>query len=412
MVEIGDTKKKMLKEMIRELHSGVPPQQVKEKFKEALANVSSLEISQIEQELVREGMPREEIHRLCEVHMLVFQEQLESQRPEVPAENPVNILQEEHKIMLQLTEMLKTIAKNVQRAPALSEVTEDIAHLKHVKEDLVDSEKHYLREENVLFPMLEKHGVTEPPAIMWTEHNRIREEKKKFFALVDEYSTLGFQDFKAQLAEAADVLSELLSSHFFKENNILFPTAMKVVTDDEWANIRKEFDNIGYCRFTPQHLIRPTPQVERMEKEKPKPTPMPTELLQFDTGEFSKAQVDSIMKTLPFDVTFVDKDDIVRYFNKSEIFLRTKSVIGRRVQQCHPQKSVHVVSQILESFKAGRKDVAEFWIPMDNGARLVHIRYFAVRDKDKNYLGTMEVTQDITGIKKIEGEKRLLDWKD
>jgi len=412
LVEIGDTKKKMLKEMIRELHSGVPPQQVKEKFKEALANVSSLEISQIEQELVREGMPREEIHRLCEVHMLVFQEQLESQRPEVPAENPVNILQEEHKIMLQLTEMLKTIAKNVQRAPALSEVTEDIAHLKHVKEDLVDSEKHYLREENVLFPMLEKHGVTEPPAIMWTEHNRIREEKKKFFALVDEYSTLGFQDFKAQLAEAADVLSELLSSHFFKENNILFPTAMKVVTDDEWANIRKEFDNIGYCRFTPQHLIRPTPQVERMEKEKPKPTPMPTELLQFDTGEFSKAQVDSIMKTLPFDVTFVDKDDIVRYFNKSEIFLRTKSVIGRRVQQCHPQKSVNVVSQILESFKAGRKDVAEFWIHMDNGARLVHIRYFAVRDKDKNYLGTMEVTQDITGIKKIEGEKRLLDWKD
>lgn len=139
---------------------------------------------------------------------------------------------------------------------------------------------------------------------------------------------------------------------------------------------------------------------------------MPTELLQFDTGEFSKAQIESIMKTLPFDVTFVDKDDIVRYFNKSEIFLRTKSVIGRKVQQCHPQKSVHIVNQILESFKTGKKDVAEFWIPMDNGARLIHIRYFTVRDKDRNYVGTMEVTQDITGIKKIEGEKRLLDWKD
>jgi DUF438 domain-containing protein len=344
--------------------------------------------------------------------MLVFQEQLESQKSEVPMENPVNILQEEHKIMLQLTEMLKTIAKNVQRAPIETELTEDIAHLKHVKEDLVDSEKHYLREENVLFPMLEKHGVTEPPAIMWTEHNRIREEKKKFFTLVDSYGTIGFQDFKTQLTEAADILNELLSSHFFKENNILFPTAMKVVTNDEWANIRKEFDNIGYCRFTPQHLIRPTPQVEAMKKEKPEPTPMPAELLQFDTGEFSKAQVENILKTLPFDVTFVDKDDIVRYFNKSEIFLRTKSVISRRVQQCHPQKSVHIVNEILESFKAGKKDVAEFWIPMDNGARLVHIRYFAVRDKDRNYVGTMEVTQDITGIKKIEGEKRLLDWKD
>lgn len=412
MTERNDTKKKMLKEMIRELHSGVPPQQVKEKFREALANISSLEISQIEQELVQEGMPREEIHRLCEVHMLVFQEQLESQKLEIPAENPVSILQEEHKIMLQLTEMLKIIAKSVHQASGITDVTDDIAHLKHVKDDLLDSEKHYLREENVLFPTLEKHGVTEPPAIMWTEHNRIREEKKKFFTLVDDYSAIDFQDFKTKLTEAADVLSELLSSHFFKENNILFPTAMKVVTDEEWMKIRREFDNIGYCRFTPQHLIRPTAQSGRMEEEKPEPMHMPTELLQFDTGEFSKAQIESIMKTLPFDVTFVDKDDIVRYFNKSEIFLRTESVIGRKVQQCHPQKSVHIVNQILESFKTGKKDVAEFWIPMDNGARLIHIRYFTVRDKDRNYVGTMEVTQDITGIKKIEGEKRLLDWKD
>ena len=412
MSEMTDTKKKMLKEMIKELHSGAAPQHVKEKFKQALAGITSLEISKIEQELVQEGMPREEIHRLCEVHMLVFQDQLESQKPEIPTENPVNILQEEHKVMLQLTEMLKTIAKSVQRAPVPTEVTEDIAHLKHVKEDLVDSEKHYLREENVLFPMLEKHGVTEPPAIMWTEHNRIREEKKKFFTLVENYSTTGFQDFEAQLVEAADILSELLSSHFFKENNILFPTAMKVVTSLEWTEIRKEFDKIGYCRFTPQHLIRAVPQFERAEEKKPEPTLMPTDLLQFDTGEFTKAQGESILKTVPFDITFVDKDDVVRYFNKSEIFLRTKSVIGRKVQQCHPQKSVHVVNQILESFKTGKKDVAEFWIPMDNGARLIHIRYFAVRDKDRNYLGTMEVTQDITGIKKIEGEKRLLDWKD
>ena len=412
MSEISDTKKKMLKEMIKELHSGAAPQHVKEKFKQALAGITSLEISKIEQELVQEGMPREEIHRLCEVHMLVFQEQLESQKPEIPTENPVNILQEEHKVMLQLTEMLKTIAKSVQRAPVPTEVTEDIAHLKHVKEDLVDSEKHYIREENVLFPMLEKHGVTEPPAIMWTEHNRIREEKKKFFTLVENYSTTGFQDFEAQLVEAADILSELLSSHFFKENNILFPTAMKVVTSVEWIEIRKEFDKIGYCRFTPQHLIRAVQQLERAEEKKPEPMLMPTALLQFDTGEFSKAQGESFLKTVPFDITFVDKDDVVRYFNKSEIFLRTKSVIGRKVQQCHPQKSVHVVNQILESFKTGKKDVAEFWIPMDNGAKLIHIRYFAVRDKDRNYLGTMEVTQDITGIKKIEGEKRLLDWKD
>jgi PAS domain S-box-containing protein len=133
--------------------------------------------------------------------------------------------------------------------------------------------------------------------------------------------------------------------------------------------------------------------------------------LQFETGALSKEEVEAILNSLPIDVSFVDRENRVKYFNKAEgrIFVRTKAVIGRKVQLCHPQKSVHVVDKILEAFKTGRKDVAEFWIQMNN--RLIHIRYFAVRDKDKKYLGTLEVTQDITDIKKIEGQRRLLDWK-
>lgn len=134
-------------------------------------------------------------------------------------------------------------------------------------------------------------------------------------------------------------------------------------------------------------------------------------MLQFETGSLSKEEVEAILDSLPVDISFVDKEDRVKYFNKAgkRIFVRTKAVIGRKVQQCHPKKSVHVVNSILEAFKTGKKDVAEFWIGMKN--RLIHIRYFAVRDKDGKYLGTIEVTQDITDIKKIEGEKRLLDWK-
>ena len=145
--------------------------------------------------------------------------------------------------------------------------------------------------------------------------------------------------------------------------------------------------------------------------ENPKAEPAPERITQLETGTLSKEEVEAILNALPVDVTFVDKGDTVRYFNKAgkRIFVRTKAIIGRKVQQCHPQKSVHVVNKILESFKAGKKDVAEFWIQVGN--RLVHIRYFAVRDKDGKYLGTMEVTQDITDIKKIEGEKRLLDWE-
>ena len=140
--------------------------------------------------------------------------------------------------------------------------------------------------------------------------------------------------------------------------------------------------------------------------------PAPEGILQFETGSLSKGEIEAILNSLPVDISFVDANDAVKYFNKAEkrIFVRTKAVIGRKVQSCHPQKSVHIVNKILETFKNGKKDVAEFWIIMNN--RLIHIRYFAVRDKNGKYLGTMEVTQDLTDIKKIEGQKRLLDWEE
>jgi PAS domain S-box-containing protein len=148
------------------------------------------------------------------------------------------------------------------------------------------------------------------------------------------------------------------------------------------------------------------------EKAAPETAKSSSDMLQFETGSLSKEEVEAILDTLPVDISFIDKDDRVKYFNKAEkrIFVRTKAVIGRSVQLCHPQKSIHVVNRIVEAFTNGEKDTAEFWINMNN--RLVHIRYFAVRDKKGKYLGTMEVTQDLTDLKKIEGQKRLLDWKE
>jgi PAS domain S-box-containing protein len=400
-----EDKKKMLKEAIKQLHSGISPQEVKETFKQVLEGISPTEIAKIEQELVKEGMPREEIQKLCDVHMAVFREQLEKQKLDIPPEHPIGILMEEHKIMLQIAEKLNTITNKIQQISDTNYVEEEIHNLEHIAVDLLDSEKHYLREENVLFPNLEKHGITEPPAIMWIEHNEIREKKKQLNQIIENYNTISFEEFKKQLGETAESLNNLLPSHFFKENSILFPTALRVITDEEWKEIRNEFDEIGYCCFTPPHLTA-APQ------EKEKVAVVPEGTLQFETGTLSKEELEALLDSLPVDITFVDKEDAVKYFSKAEkrIFVRTKAIIGRKVQMCHPKKSVHIVNKIVESFKKGKKDVAEFWIPMNN--RLIYIRYFAVRDKNGKYLGTMEVTQDITDIKKIEGEKRLLDWKD
>jgi PAS domain S-box-containing protein len=407
MSKIDENRKKTLKEIISQLHAGIPPQEVKERFKQVLKGVSPEEIVKIEQELVKEGMPREELQRLCDVHMAVFSEQLAKQELNVPPEHPLGILLEEHKILLQLLEKLSTSADIIGQACDVVYVGDDVTQMRKIVEELSDAEKHYLREENVLFPILEKHGITEPPAIMWMEHDKIRQKKKQIRGMVEKYKARDFQEFKKNLLENTRSLNSMLSSHIFKENNVLYPAALKVISEEEWSDIRKDFDEIGYCCFTPQHLIRSIKTIS----DESHATLAGEKTLKFDTGSLSKEELEAILDTIPVDISFVDANDAVKYFNKADkrIFVRTKAVIGRKVQMCHPQKSVHTVNRIVDAFKLGQKNSAEFWISLNN--RLVHIRYFAVRDKHGTYLGTLEVTQDLTDLKKIEGQRRLLDWE-
>jgi len=407
MSGVDEAKKKLLKEIIKQLPGGAPPEEVKEKFKEALKGVSSEDIVKVEQELVKEGMPREELQKLCDVHMAVFAEQLQEQELHLPLGHPISILIEEHRIMLERAEKLEEFIGMVEEACDSVYVGDVLTELQNIAKEFQDSEKHYLREENVLFPIAEKHGITEAPAIMWMEHDKIREIKKKFINLVEKWNTMPFEEFKKRLSETAKPLCSVLPTHFYKENNILFPSTLQVAPIEEWIEARKEFDEIGYCCFTP-----PAATVKMEIEEQKARAQAGGETLEFENGTLSKEEIESILDVLPIDISFVDRNDSVKYFNKAEkrIFVRTKSVIGRKVQLCHPQKSVHIVNKIVEAFKTDKKDSAEFWITV--AGRLVQIRYFAVRDKKGKYLGTMEVTQDLTDIKKIEGEKRLLDWKE
>jgi PAS domain S-box-containing protein len=404
---LSEDKKAQIKEAIRQLHAGVPPEQVKEKFRAVFEGTDSLEIAKIEQELAKEGMKRDEMRKLCDVHMAIFKEQIEKQNPNLKPTQPISILMEEHKIMTKMTEELLSLGNKILKVNDMRYIAEDINQVEHLINEFIDSEKHYQREENVLFPNLEKHGVTEPPAVMWMEHDQIREQKKKLQALIKDVNESSFPSFKEELWETAKTLGNLLPSHFYKENNILFPAALSVITEQEWVEIRKEFDAIGYCCFTPPELVA-APKEEAPQAQ----VPTPTGIMQFENGNLTKEQLDSLLNTLPVEITFVDENDTVRYFNKPEkiIFVRTKAIIGRKVQNCHPQKSLDTVTKIVESFKSGRKNSAEFWINIGN--RMIHIRFFAVRDPKGKYLGIMEVVQDVTDIQKLQGEKRLLDWKE
>ncbi|MEE9223594.1 MAG: PAS domain-containing protein, partial [Thermoplasmata archaeon] len=265
-----------------------------------------------------------------------------------------------------------------------------------------DSENHYLREENVLFPYLEKHGIVEPPKVMWMDHDQIRGLKKEFYGIYDERENKDFHEFAKELDEISCALADTLANHFSKENNILFPASMQVIEDDEWPEITKEFNDIGYCCFTPQ------PEGVAVEETETTPEIGIEGAIEFETGALSAEQIDAVFRTLPVDLTFVDDHDEVKYYTEGGggLFRRTKASIGRKVQNCHPEKSVHLVNKILDDFKSGESEVEEFWIDMKG--RKIHIRYFAVRDRKGDYLGCLEVTQDITDIKTIEGEKRLM----
>jgi PAS domain S-box-containing protein len=402
MSELSE-KKKILKELIKKLHQGASTEEVKQEFKNAFEEVTPMAIAQIEEELIKEGMPKEEIHRLCDVHLAAFREALERQETLAPAGHPIRILMEEHKMVLKFAGELKNLSTKMRRGPGRASVESEVQELKKIADQLKDSQSHYVREENVLFPYLEKHGITQPPAMMWVEHDRIRELEKNLYQLLDTHESMKYQDFAKQLEESAISLAEMLSGHFYKENNILFPTSLKVIAENEWKEIKEQFDELGYCCFTPQ-----TAKIDTGDTEVPIPKPEFEGALPFETGRMSKDEIEAIFSALPVDVTFVDKDDTVQFFSqtKERIFPRTKAVIGRKVQQCHPEKSVHVVNKILKDFRGGEREVAEFWINLNH--RLIHIRYFPVRSKSGDYLGCVEVTQDVTDIKKIEGEKRLL----
>ena len=361
----GKDKKELLKEIIRKLHQGVDPEKTKQRFKEVIQTVSPLEIAQVEEELIREGLPAEEIHKLCDLHIDVFREGIEREEYELPDWHPIGILKKEHGLIIDKMDQLRKLVEKVKQGKCYGCIQGVLPELKRIAEDFKASEVHYLREENVLFPYLEKHGITQPPAIMWKEHDQIRGLKKMYYQLLQGMEDVEFKVFQERLEGISFGLAEMLMSHFYKENKILFVSALNVIGREEWVKIRKEFDEIGYCCFTP-----PKPQWDVIKEEK---TGVSGGRIKLKTGSFTVEELGAIFRALPVDITFVDGDDRVAFFsdNPDRIFVRTESVIGREVEKCHPPKSVHIVKKILEKFKAGERDVAEFWIEL-NG-RLIYI---------------------------------------
>ncbi|MHB8882037.1 MAG: DUF438 domain-containing protein [Thermodesulfovibrionales bacterium] len=381
------TKIELMKEIIRDLHAGVEKAILVKRFGELIKDVDASQIAQMEQQLIAEGMPEAEIKKLCDVHVEVFKSALDKKvMPGLPAGHPVHTLMLENRALEDL----------IRDLSCLAEPSADLTGLAALLDKILQVNLHFLKKENQLFPVLETRGISGPSKVMWALHDDIR-------AMLKDVRTKAEKGPVTPL-EIKTVVT-MLGDMIYKEEHILFPMALETLSEEDWAKVKSGEEEIGYSWIEPLRDWRPSGSTTPPELMAAR-----AGSLNLDTGQLTVEQVNLLLTHLPVDMSFVNEQDEVVYYSQTpdRIFPRSPGIIGRKVQNCHPPKSMDVVEKILDSFKSGEKDEASFWIEMRG--RFIHIRYFAVRDSSGTYKGTLEVSQDLTDLRALQGQKRLLDW--
>ena len=399
-------RKAKLKELILKLHEGASEEDVKKDLLESLSTIPYGEVVEVEQELIEEGLPEEEVLRLCDAHSSVLQGNVDlSASKEIPEGHPVDTLIKENKELNRVTDEIKRTLSRLDEIDE-NDIPTVILGLTSLFNQLIDVDKPFQRKEYLIFPYLEKTGVTGPPKVMWGKHDEIREQLKGSLEVL-KTEDLSKEDLKVSadiiLYPAIKGVAEMV----IKEEEILLPMVMDALSDADWFEIQKQSLEIGYCLYDPEIEWKPEgikeETINTMQKEGGN--------IQLPSGSFSAEELLAILNTLPIDMTYVDKDDKVKYFSQSKerIFQRNRAILNRDVRHCHPPASSHIVDKILDDFKSGKQSRAPFWIKM--GDKLIHIEYFALRNEKGEYMGTLEVSHDIAGYRKLEGEQRILSYK-
>ncbi|MDZ7639433.1 MAG: DUF438 domain-containing protein [Bryobacterales bacterium] len=394
-----------LKHIIRHLHAGQAPEAVREQMKRLVGETDYSEIVAMEQELIAEGMPVEEIRSMCDLHSQVTRDVLVQLPPSaLPPGHPVDTFRRENQALNAVLGRMRMAFAEIATLAGDANPKGALLTLRQCYNDLMDIDKHYQRKENAVFTKLEAHGITGPSKVMWAKDDEVRALLKQMGEAlsVTDATALHWKGVAATLGESVvNAVSEMI----YKEENILFPMCLTTFTEEDWGEIWSASPRYGWCLVAPLEGYRPPVAAAMQGMALPV-----SEAIALPTGTLSLEQLMSIFATLPVDLTFVDADDRVAFFSEGpdRVFARSRAILGRKVHHCHPPKSVHIVDQIVQDFRARRQSVAEFWINFQG--RFVHIRYFAVRDAQENYLGTLEVTQDASQIRALSGERRLLEY--
>lgn len=400
-------RKETLRKLILELHEGKDPVEVRHRLKETLKDIPYDEVVEVEQQLMREGLPQEEVLRLCDVHGEVLDGMIDKQEAlPIPEGHPLDVMIHENQALFDVIEKASSLLDQLEGVgPDM--FTGYRYKLQGMFNELMDVDKHYQRKEYLLFPYLERAGITGPPAVMWGKHDEIRAQLKGCIELLRDEALK-----PSDLEDALEILVyptlKALAEMTTKEEDILFPMAMDVLTLEDWWQIHKQTLEYGFTLYDPKVEWQPEGLVG--DEHKLKHTLNEQGALQLPSGSFTAAEIMAILNTLPVDLTFVDKNDKVKYFTQGNerVFQRSRSIINRDVRLCHPPGSVHIVEKILEDFKSGKASHAPFWI--QSKGQFIHIEYYALRDEQGEYLGTLEVSQNLTSRRQLEGEQRILSY--
>lgn len=395
---ITNERSERLKNLILRLHEGESEEVIKVEFAKHFETVSPLEISVMERKLMKEeGLSAENIMKLCNVHVAVMAEYV-ADPDRIPDDfskpgHPVHVMKEEN---LALEAALMRI-RNLLEVYVEEPLDEIKAGLAKQIDLLWDFDKHYTRKEMSFFPIMERLGNTAPPQVMWGVDDQIRDQYKalKEAFLADEIEQLIplFSEFEYEMQEM-----------FVKEENILIPMVTETFNEDDWITIADEMDEIGYCIVSPLQKWEP----ERREKTEVQIPEETTDRLPLDTGSLSQKELDIILDILPMEITFVDKDHIVKYYDngtEDKLLARTPSAIGRHMMNCHPPRVHSTVSQLVHDLETGKKESQAAWYKRKDGV-FVYIDYMAVRDENGEFMGILETVQDITELNQIKGMNR------
>lgn len=382
------------------------------KYQKAIDNVQAMDVVILVDRLMEKGIELSELKTAINKTLNMFYSALIAKA--VPDYNTVPFLKSMADENTELNHRLIALRPDIKEINSkyIGETEKNLA-LQSIREkvnELTEFEVHYVKKENIFFPYVEKHLKDyRCLPMMWSYHDDIRGFAKEIIAMIDS----GEINMKRLNRLLGDLFFTMYAIRF-REEYILFPVVFDLIPESDWAEMMEQSFEEGFAFIdTPEKIknqASPTPgKLSRTSKKIFGKNELSGVLLDFETGLVNIEQAIMMLNHLPVDMTLVDENDEVRYFSTPghRIFPRSKAIIGRKVENCHPPSSVHIVTELLDEFKAGNKDKESFWIQM--GEKFILIQYFALRDENGVYKGTLEVSQDVSEIRSLTGEKRLME---